>query len=211
MTTGIIFDMDGTLWDSADQVAQSWNQVLDRDYSELKKHITREDMCHVMGKTMDVIAQMLFPELEEEQRMQILGACCENENEFLSRHGGKLYENLEETLKTLSKSYDLYIVSNCQKGYIEAFLTYYNLGAYFKDIECYGNTGYMKGDNIRLVVERNQIKDAIYVGDIQGDYEASKAAGVRFIHAAYGFGTISEKVLAIHGLSELEAVIASMQ
>ena len=36
--------------------------------------------------------------------------------------------------------------------------------------------------------------DAVYVGDIQGDYDASMDAGVKFIHAAYGFGTIEDKV-----------------
>ncbi len=40
--------------------------------------------------------------------------------------------------------------------------------------------------------------DAVYVGDIQGDYDASMDAGVKFIHAAYGFGTIEDKVPEIH-------------
>ena len=33
------------------------------------------------------------------------------------------------------------------------------------------------------MAERNHLEDAVYVGDIQGDYDASKAAGVKFIHA----------------------------
>ena len=89
---------------------------------------------------------------------------------------------------------------------MEAFLDYFGFWHYIKDIECYGNTGKNKGENIRLVVERNQIKNPVYVGDIQGDYDASKAAGVKFIHAAYGFGTIDEAVPAIHSLDELPKV-----
>jgi phosphoglycolate phosphatase len=106
----------------------------------------------------------------------------------------------------LQEQYHLYIVSNCQSGYIEAFLEYYGFGHYFEDIECFGNNGFPKGDNIRLVAERNQLDRAVYVGDIQGDYDASCKAGVAFLHAAYGFGTIDTEVPAIQQFSDLTAM-----
>jgi phosphoglycolate phosphatase len=202
MKQGIIFDMDGTLWDSAKGVAKSWTNVVAQDYTK-ERVITEEDIQGVMGKTMDIIAEILFPELEGEQRDQLLQHCCDAENSYLREHGGILYEGLEDTLKELKKNYHLYIVSNCQSGYIEAFLDYYQLWNYFEDIECYGNTGLKKGGNIRKVVERNSLTKAVYVGDIQGDYDASCEAGVGFIHAAYGFGTIDVPVPAIHTLAEL--------
>ncbi|MDD6307384.1 MAG: HAD family hydrolase, partial [Clostridiales bacterium] len=71
------------------------------------------------------------------------------------------------------------------------------------DIECYGNNLLQKGENIRLVAERNGLESAVYVGDIQGDYDASKKAGVDFIHAAYGFGTIDTEVPRIEAFEEL--------
>lgn len=60
-----------------------------------------------------------------------------------------------------------------------------------------------KGDNIRRLAERNGLTDSVYVGDIQGDYDASREAGVKFIHAAYGFGTVAEDVPAIWCIAEL--------
>lgn len=54
--------------------------------------------------------------------------------------------------------------------------------------------------------QRNALEDAVYVGDIQGDYDASMEAGVKFIHAAYGFGTIKDKVPEIHTFGELKNV-----
>ena len=48
---------------------------------------------------------------------------------------------------------------------------------------------------------------SVYVGDIQGDYDASRAAGVDFIHAAYGFGTIREEVPKIDRFSDLPEVM----
>ena len=206
MRRGIIFDMDGTLWDSAPQVAESWNKVIEEKYPDVEVRITTEDMYRVMGKTMDVLGKILFPDMEDDKREKLLLDCYQNENQYLRAHGGKLYPDLEKVWQQLAQDYDLYIVSNCQKGYVEAFLDYFGFWHYIKDIECYGNTGKNKGENIRLVVERNQIKDPVYVGDIQGDYDASMDAGVKFIHAAYGFGTIEDKVPEIHKFCELENV-----
>ncbi len=206
MKKGIIFDMDGTLWDSAEGIAESWSQVIAEEYAP-DCVITVEDIHRVMGKTMDDIAQILFPELTKEKRSGLLASCCEAENAYLRAHGGVLYQGLEDTWKKLKESYPLYIVSNCQSGYIEAFLDYYGLWEFIEDRECFGNTGVDKGENIRKVVERSHLTDAVYVGDIQGDYDASRKAGVRFIHAAYGFGTIHTAVPAIHSLQELPKAV----
>ena len=204
MKKGLIFDMDGTLWDSAENVAVSWNIAI-KESGMIERVLTTADIQGVMGKTMDKIADALFPELSKEDRMTLLEACCKLENEYLREHGGELYPDLEEVWTELSKDYELYIVSNCQAGYIEAFLDHYGFWKYFKDIECYGNNLKQKGDNIRLLADRNGLEAAAYVGDIQGDYDASKAAGVGFIHAAYGFGTINEEVPAISCMKELPA------
>jgi phosphoglycolate phosphatase len=197
--------MDGTLWDSAANVAVSWNLAL-RESGITDRTLTGADIQSVMGKTMDEIADILFGDMEKAERTRLLVLCCERENEYLREHGGELYPGVEETLKTLQERYHLYIVSNCQSGYIEAFLEYYGFGHYFEDIECFGNNGFPKGDNIRLVAERNQLDKAVYVGDIQGDYDASCKAGVAFLHAAYGFGTIDTAVPAIQQFSDLTAM-----
>ncbi|MCM1157407.1 MAG: HAD family hydrolase [Bacteroidales bacterium] len=206
MKKGIIFDMDGTLWDSSEGVAKAWTSVVEKRYKK-ERRITVEEIQGVMGKTMDKIAEELFPELPEQKRTELLEACCDNENEYLRVNGGVLYPQLEDTLNLLQKKYPLYIVSNCQSGYIEAFLEHYGFAHYFEDIECYGNNGLKKGDNIRNIVKRNHLDDAVYVGDIQGDYEASREAGVKFIHAAYGFGRIAEKVPAIRHFAELPRLL----
>ena len=208
MKKAIIFDMDGTLWDSADNVAISWNIAMEK-FGYEREPINEADMQSVMGKTMDKIAEILFDKVEGEERKALLELACKEENDYLREHGGVLYPDIRKTMEELKKDYRLFIVSNCQVGYIEAFLDYYQFHDLVEDIECYGNNDKPKAENIQLICQRNQIKpeDAVYVGDIQGDYDSSMAAGVKFIHAAYGFGTIDAEVHKIDTFSDLPKVV----
>lgn len=206
---GIIFDLDGTLWDSAENVVKSWNTVF-ASHKEFDLQITDKDMQSLMGRTMPDIIKALLPELNEEERLKILEECCEEENDYLSKHGGVLFPNLEETLKALSESYKLFIVSNCQAGYIECFLKYYGFEKYFSDLECSGRTGEHKGKNVVSVIKRNNLKKAVYVGDAQVDLDAANFAKIPFIYCKYGFGSVNEKRIEIESLSQLTEIIDSV-
>lgn len=209
MKTGLIFDMDGTLWDSSENVAASWTEKM-HELGYDRPDITREDIMNVMGLTMDRIADKIFGDLPKDERVDILDKCCRYENEYLRKNGGVLYPDLEKTLLRLKEKYRLYIVSNCQKGYIEAFLDYFGFWKYFDDIECYGNNLKEKGDNIALLAKRNSLERAFYIGDIQGDYDATMKAGLEFIHAAYGFGKIEQTVPELMNFYELPEMLESL-
>lgn len=182
----VIFDLDGTLWDSSRQITEAWNPVL-REYGA---EITVEEMQGFMGKTLQVIGSMIFPEKTEAEVMNIMRQCSRREHPYVRQHGGRLYPYLEQVLENLSHDYFLSIVSNCQDGYIQAFLDHYGFWKYFDDIEMAGRTGKTKGENIALVMKRNGIRHAVYVGDTDGDREAAERAGVPFIYASYGFGQV---------------------
>lgn len=199
---GIIFDLDGTLWDASTKVVPAWNIVLKR-HEELHKQITVADMQGFMGKTIETIGSIMFPEMESEKCLAILKECCDEEQIYLAEHGGILYPHLEEILQSLSKKYSLYIVSNCQDGYVQAFLKYHKLGSYFKDIEMSGRTGKSKGENIKLIMERNKLDKAVYVGDTIGDFKGAEYAEIPFIYAAYGFGQVVEAEHSISSIAEI--------
>lgn len=201
--------MDGTLWDSSAQVIEAWNLAMKQSGYQ-REDLTVNDMQSVMGKTMDAIAEILFPNWEGEKRAALLDSCCEVEQDYLREHGAILYPKLRSTMEQLiAAGYHLYIVSNCQTGYIETFLDHYRMWDLVEDLECYGSNRRQKGENIALIIERNQLEKAAYVGDTQGDYDATMAAAsildrpVTFIHAAYGFGTVAQDVKRIHSFSEL--------
>jgi len=203
----IMFDLDGTLWDSADNVAVSWNIIIDgAGISRIP--LTGDDIRSVMGKTMEEIAEILFPGLDEGVRREVSLKCQEYENEYISVHGGDLFEKVRETLSEMkSAGWRMAVVSNCQTGYIPAFLKSMEMQDFFEDYEEWGNTLMPKAYNIRLVMQRNGITDAVYVGDTAKDKEAAEGAGIPFIFAEYGFGDIPDANLRIKSFGDLPATV----
>ena len=207
----LLFDLDGTLWDSAANVAESWNIVFSREDPSLPK-LTKDDIHSVMGLTMRDIQDRLQPSLSEERRAAVFGECCTYEVEYLREHGGEPYPDLRSVMEALkSRGYTLGIVSNCQCGYIDAFLSSVGVRDLFLDYEEWERTGLVKGENIRLVMRRNGFDRAIYIGDTVKDYEAAVLAGVPFIHAAYGFGNVPSPDAVIRTLAELPDVVENME
>ena len=199
----IIFDLDGTLWNSSKPICEAWNIILDRHKEIVREPITIEELGQCMGLPMYDIAAKLFPDEKEEVRNALMDELCEFENGYLEKMGGVLFPGLEATLKELKTKYPLYIVSNCQDGYIEAFLQYSKLGEYFKDFTCPAYTGRLKGENIRIIMERNGLSEAVYVGDTQGDANSCKEAEIPMIYAAYGFGKVEKADASIQSFDEL--------
>lgn len=185
----ILFDLDGTLWDSCVAIMPSWQKVMEA-HGIKRPPITQEEMNSYMGKTVEQIAPLMLPELSLKEAIDIMIEGCDEELEELKRNGATLYEDILETLRTLSMDFSLYVVSNSQDGYIQAFIDHYNLGDIIKDFECAGRTKKCKGDNIRLVMERNNITKAVYVGDTILDKEAADKAQIPFVWASYGFGKV---------------------
>ncbi len=125
MKSAIIFDLDGTLWDATGCSSEIWTKVVHK-YGNLDFQMTPEIAASLMGKTMEEIGKIIFPDFTEEQRTIACDDFGKEEVEYLYEHGAILYDGLEDTLIKLNKNYDLFIVSNCQDGYISAFLYAHN-------------------------------------------------------------------------------------
>lgn len=205
---GVIFDLDGTLWNTVTQIVPAWNRVFEK-YDTCCK-LTESTAIALMGKTAPEIAATLMPELPETEREKILYECCLEEYKVLRKIGGTLYPQLYEVLTQLKEKYFLGIVSNCLDGYIQTFLEYNRFGDLFDDTECAGCTGKSKGENIRLMINRNGLDKVIYVGDTQGDFAASRFAEIPFVHASYGFGAVEDAEYRIARFSDIEALSAKL-
>lgn len=180
----IIFDLDGTLWDSRKQIIESWKTIIPN------LNLSTNQLNELMGKTTEDFIKLLFPNSNIEKANIIMKELEQAEVDYLTKNGANLYDNIIKILKTLTKKYNLYIVSNCQKGYIESFLTYYNIKNLFHDIECNGNTNKPKNENIQLIITRNNLtyEETCYIGDTETDYQSASDNNILFIWAKYGFG-----------------------
>jgi phosphoglycolate phosphatase len=202
----IIFDLDGTLWSSLEGVCDVWNMILAK-HSNIKRVILPNDMEKCMGDTINVIGKKLFPELDENSQMNLMKECCDAEQIYLGEHGGVLYPKLEDTLSTLSEKYKLFIVSNCQDGYIQCFFKAHKLDKYFTDFECSGKTGLAKGENNKIIIQRNSLRNPIFVGDTNGDAESAIVAGIPFVYAKYGFGNVEKYDYVIESFEDLLTIV----
>lgn len=209
MFDGILFDLDGTLWDSTPALAGIWSLIFAR-HPELKRGpIDVPEVRSCMGLLLPDIARKLFPDQPDEVRMPLNDEFVALAPAYLAEHRGEAYPGAAEVLEHLAKTARLFVVSNCQEGYIEGFYEATGLGRFFSGNECAGHTGLPKSENIKLVVERYRLKNPVYIGDTMLDYTSARDAGVPFLHAAYGFGQVPG-VPAVAGFAEIPAALEAM-
>lgn len=206
MRIGIILDIDGTLWDSSKEVAESWTKVF-RRHPEYQVDCTRENFIKNMGKPMDEFAAFFLPDVAPEERAPVFKECEVYENEYLLEHRPTPFEGTKEVIEKLADSYQVFIVSNCQKGYIETFMEICGVKDAITDWRCFGDNEMPKEGNIRLLADKYHLERFFYVGDIEGDYRSTVKAHGEFIHAAYGFGKVDADVPRIHDIRELPVLM----
>lgn len=200
----LIFDIDGTLWDSRALVAEGYNIQLRREgLNHLA--VTADMLKPLFGKVMDEIADVLFGEIPPRQRYALMERCMETERQHLRNsdcsHIG--YPRVRETLEALAQKHRLFIVSNSEKEYPELCMEKMGLTDLIQGHLCFGDTGTCKGKTIRRLMEIHHIQNCAYIGDTQGDCEACVEAGVPFIFAAYGLGQAERFEAKIESIDEL--------
>ena len=184
----LILDIDGTLWDSRALVAEGYNIQLKKEGLE-HLFVTAEDLLPLFGKVMTEIADVILASIPEADRYDLMERCMATENKYLEENPCNIgYPGIRETLAELSKKYRLFIVSNSQCGYPELCIQKLDIAPFISAHMCFGDTGTSKGQTILRLMKEQNITSAAYVGDTQGDYEASVEAGIPFIWATYGFG-----------------------
>jgi phosphoglycolate phosphatase len=187
MIDAVVFDLDGTLWDTSASCAVGWNRVLARHRIAFRP-ITEHDVRAVTGRPHDECIREVFAGLNEAHILTLAAETQTEDNRAIAELGGEMFAGVDAGIRQLSARYPLYIVSNCQSGYIETFFQWTRLGGCFRDFECWGNTGLSKTQNLRVLIDRNQLRHPVLVGDTPGDQTAARDCGIPFVHAAYGFG-----------------------
>lgn len=189
----LIFDLDGTLWDTCEACAVAWNRAL-RAQGIAYRAITPADLRGVAGLPHADCIRAVFHDLVAEQHCLLEAHTAQGDMDAIRELGGELYTGVADGLRRLAERYPLYIVSNCQSGYIELFYSFSGLGQLFRDQACWGDSRQPKAINLAALIARHRLQSPVYIGDTQGDAEAAERAGVPFWHVSWGYGELAVPV-----------------
>lgn len=186
----IIFDVDGTLWDSRALLAQAYNAQLEEEGIR-GLHVTAEILKPLFGKPMDKLADGLFDGIVPvPERYALMDRCIVKMDAFMEQKAGPHmgYPDLRPTMEKLKENHRLFIVSNGQKGYPQMAAGKLGLADLMDGYLSWGDTGLSKGQTILQLMKTHNIQSAVYIGDTQGDLEACREAGIPFVFTSFGFG-----------------------
>jgi|SRR5690606_2232895 len=176
MQNAIIFDMDGTLFQT--------NLILEPALERTFEYLRQQDLWsgtapiekyrEIMGVPLDVVWKTLCPDHSDKIR--------EKSNHFFQaalieeiRQGnGALYENVLPTLQSFSESYPLFIASNGETAYLQAIMSTYNLerwikGCYSIDLIPTKNKSHL----VDRIIKEHHLIGGFVVGDRASDINAA--------------------------------------
>ena len=154
----LIFDIDGTLWDSRALVAEGYNRQLQKEgMGHLQ--ISVDTLKSLFGKPLPEIGRLLFTEIPDmKEREALIYRCTESQDQYLKENPCQVgYPGVKETLEALSKHHRLFIVSNSEKGYPELCMEKLGLTSYFEGHLCFGDTHTPKGETIRALSKSHRL------------------------------------------------------
>lgn len=199
----IIFDLDGTLWDTVPLAHKCMNIICERN--NIPK-FTFQKVKNTFGLQLEAIIKMLWGNNPNGPKYM-----AEYENlkkDMIVEQGGFIYPFEKEVLQKLKNNYDLYIVSNSfTPEVLESYLKFSDTQNIFSEAIAAGYVGLTKAKAISYVIKKAKADNAIYVGDMYLDRDSAKEAGIPFIQCLYGFGEDLNEKYKINSFSELENVI----
>lgn len=191
MIKGIIFDLDGTLLNTIDDLTNSVNDTL-KFFNDERRN-TNEQTMAMVGHGMKNLIKNLFPGKDESFILKALDV-------FLDAYARqytnctKPYEGIKEVIDSLiEKGYKVGVNSNKNNDY-----TLHLIKLHFPNMNLEYVTGVKPGDkikpdptNVNGIINKMELKndEILYVGDSPTDYQTSKNANLKFVGVSWGYRT----------------------
>ena len=195
----VIFDLDGVLIDSRQSMETAWGMV----QLQCKIDIPFEDYFAQIGKPFrDILEIIGVPKVDFHLVDKVYDHWAKAASQDIC-----FYEGVKETLEVFREEHLLAIVTSKSKERTDLILDRFQV---FDFISCpqEGLKGKPAPDQLIYTLEQLNVEpsDAIYVGDMQTDYECANAAGVKFVHVKYGYGEV-ECEHSVNQLSDLTKLL----
>ncbi|MEI4799826.1 HAD hydrolase-like protein [Bacillus sp. FJAT-51639] len=218
MLQSLIFDMDGTLF----QTEKILELSLDDTFNHLRSlnlwdTVTPIDKYReIMGVPLPKVWEALLPNHSNEIREQTDAYFLERLVENIRNGKGALYPNVEEVFSYLKENnYSIYIASNGLTEYLQAIVSYYNLDNWVTETFSIQQIQTLnKGDLVKTIIKKYDIKRAAVIGDRLSDINAAKDNGLIAIGCNFDFAQEDELAQAdfvINDLMELKTILPEMK
>ena len=178
--TGVIFDLDGTLLDTLEDLADAVNHVLRQfDYPER----TIREVRRFVGNGAALLIQRAVPEGADPE--PVLAAF----HTFYDTHcqvKTKPYEGILDALAELGKEYPIAVVSNKPDSAVKALCADYFPGIYARgeSTDCPRKPA---PDMVKKAMQAIGVEHCVYVGDSEVDVATAQNAGVPCLTVLWGF------------------------
>jgi phosphoglycolate phosphatase-like HAD superfamily hydrolase len=211
MTQSLIFDMDGTLFQTDKILEVSLDDAFERLRSEGKwdEETPIEKYREIMGVPLPKVWEVLLPDHSSEERERTDAFFLERLIQNIRNGKGALYPHVQELFSHLKENgFSLYIASNGLIEYLNAIVDYYALDQWITEIFSIQHIESLnKSDLVRHIVEKYEITSGAVVGDRLSDIHAAKDNGLISIGCRFDFAREEELAQAdviIEGLLELK-------
>ncbi|MBO5868651.1 MAG: HAD-IA family hydrolase, partial [Oscillospiraceae bacterium] len=183
MKIGILFDLDGTLLDTLQDIACSVNYAL----TELKlPNRSLEQVRSYVGNGAYRLLEQALPGREDDPAVEAAVALFNRHYNVTCNDTTCPYPYIPEALEILQKKYPIAIVSNKPDTAVQALRD-----RYFPGYFAMGVTPELPRkpapDMPRAAMERLGVDTCIYVGDSEVDVLTAKNAGVPCLSVLWGF------------------------
>ncbi|MEP9409780.1 HAD hydrolase-like protein [Peribacillus frigoritolerans] len=218
MLQSLIFDMDGTLF----QTDKILELSLDDTFNHLRllnkwDTVTPIDKYReIMGVPLPKVWEALLPNHSKEVREQTDAYFLKRLVENIRSGKGALYPNVKEVFSYLKENNcSIYIASNGLTEYLKAIVSYYNLDNWVTETFSIQQIQTLdKGDLVKKIVKKYDIKRAAVIGDRLSDINAAKDNGLIAIGCNFDFAQedeLAQADLVIDELMELKIILPKMK